>query len=142
MLRRFFLLIALVLPCFFGGMSISAQPVQAQVSTGLEEVGQTIKLSNADPRQIVVRIINIALGLIGIILVCLMLYAGFLWMTSGGKEDQISRAKAIIRNAIIGLIIILSAWAITKFIIERLLGAAGGGDGGGSGGGSGYGCGF
>jgi heme/copper-type cytochrome/quinol oxidase subunit 2 len=128
MLRRFFLLIALVLPCLFGGMSISAQPVQAQVSTGLEEVGQTIKLSNADPRQIVVRIINIALGLIGIILVCLMLYAGFLWMTSGGKEDQISRAKAIIRNAIIGLIIILSAWAITKFIIERLLGAAGGGD--------------
>ncbi len=142
MLRRFLLLIALALPFAFGGLSVSAPPAHAQVSTGLEEVGQTIKLSSADPRQIVVRIINIALGLIGIILVCLILYAGFLWMTSGGKEEQIGRAKAIIRNAIIGLIIILSAWAITKFIIERLLGATADGGGGGSSGGSGFGGGL
>ncbi|MCC7357698.1 Ig-like domain-containing protein [Candidatus Uhrbacteria bacterium] len=141
MLRRFLLLIALALP-LFGGLSVSALPVQAQVTTGLEEVGQTIKLPSTDPRLIVVRIINIALGLIGIILVCLILYAGFLWMTSGGKEDQISRAKQILRNAIIGLIIILSAWAITKFVIERLLGATSGDGGGGFGGDSGFGGGF
>lgn len=138
MLRRIFLSIALALSMCIGSGAVSALPAHAQVSTGLDEVGQTIKLSSADPRQIVVRIINVALGLIGIILVCLILYAGFLWMTSGGDDKQISKAKAIIRNAIIGLIIILSAWAITKFIIERLLGATNDGSGGGGGGGSGF----
>jgi hypothetical protein len=86
MLRRIFLSIALALSMCIGSGAVSALPAHAQVSTGLDEVGQTIKLSSADPRQIVVRIINVALGLIGIILVCLILYAGFLWMTDSEKN--------------------------------------------------------
>ncbi|MFZ2803968.1 MAG: Ig-like domain-containing protein [Patescibacteria group bacterium] len=131
---------------FAGGVGL-ALPVQAQVTSGLNAVGQTIILPSTNPITIAVRIINVALGLLGIILVALILYAGFIYMTSGGEAAKTTQAKKIITNAIIGLIIILSAWAITNFVIANLLNATqqpggtvsgtGGGPGGGGFGGSG-----
>ncbi|MFA6514331.1 MAG: pilin [Patescibacteria group bacterium] len=83
-------------------------------------------LGAEDPRILVGRIIQIVLSLLGIIILGLIIYAGFLWMTSNGEEDKITQAKRIITNAIIGLVITLSAWAITTFVISRLFGAISG----------------
>lgn len=94
------------------------------VNEGLEGT-----LTSADPRLLVGRIIQIALSFLGVIAIVLIMYAGFLWMTSGGEEEKMGRAKKILLNSVIGLIIILSAWAITTFVISRLSGAAGGGPG-------------
>src|SRR3989338_1674176 len=60
----------------------------AQLATGLEEIGGTVKLPSTDPRVIAARIINVALGLVGIILVVLIIYAWFLYMTSGGDAEK------------------------------------------------------
>lgn len=75
------------------------------------------------------RIINIALGFVGIILLVLMLYAGYLWMTSGGEMEKVNRARLMIRNAIIGLLIIVSAFAIVNFVLGLLTGGGVGGGG-------------
>lgn len=128
--RRFFILFALTLSVLMGGLSIHHSTVRAEVTEGLAAVGKTVKLPSTDPRILAARIINVALGVIGIVLLVLILYAGFLYMTSGGEKDKIDTAKKIITNAIIGLIIILSAWAITRFVISKLLEATTGGDGG------------
>lgn len=82
-------------------------------------------LSGEDPRIIVARIIRVALGFLGIVTVVLILYGGFLWMTSAGNEETIAKAKKVIINAVIGLAIILSALAITQFILRGLLAALG-----------------
>lgn len=140
MIRRFLLASSLFLSLFAGGFS--ALPAHAQLDTGLQAIGDTIRLPSTDPRVIVARIINVALGLIGIILVVLLIYAGFLYMTSAGEKEKIEKALAIIRNAIIGLIIILSAWAITTYVINALLKATQGGGGIGGTGGTGLGGGF
>jgi len=104
---------------------------------GINEVNNTIGLSQTDPRVIIGRIIQIALSFLGVIALGLIIYAGFLWMTSEGDEEKISKAKQILRNAAIGLVIILSSWAITTFLLSRLLDAIGGGGGGlGDGGGT------
>lgn len=87
-----------------------------------------------DPRSIVANIINIILGFLGIIAIGIVLYAGFLWMTSNGEEDKITRAKQILKAGAIGLLIILSAWTIVTFVISRISGSGSGG--GVSGGGS------
>lgn len=94
---------------------------------GINEVNTGINgaLSAADPRIIIGRIIQWALGFLGVIAVALIMYAGFLWMTSAGEEERISKAKGILKDALIGLIIVLSAWGITTFIISRLMGAVG-----------------
>ncbi len=66
------------------------------------------------------QIIGAILSFIGVILMILIIFAGFLWMTATGNEKQTERAKNILTSAIIGLIIILSAYAITAFIGRQL----------------------
>lgn len=108
-------------------MLFFAHPAFAQqVETGINEVGETIALGGADIRIIIARIIRIALSFLGILAVALIIYAGFTWMTSGGEEEKVSKAKKILANAVIGLAIILSALAITQFVMNRLLEATGG----------------
>lgn len=115
-------------------LAVLTAPVvaSAQMDAGLKAVGAATALTTTDPRVIAARIINYALSMMGIVMVSLMIYAGFLWMTSGGDPEKVDKAKTMIRNAIIGAVIILSAWGITTYVIRRLLEAAGRGGGGGS----------
>lgn len=119
----FFVLLAalFLLPCFC---------LAAGVDVGAE-YGEATGLSDTDPRIILARIVQIFLGFLGIVAVGLIIYGGFLWMTSAGSEEKIDKAKKILRNTIIGLVIILSAFAIASFVLNRLLGATGFGGGGG-----------
>jgi len=78
----------------------------------------------SDPKsipEIVGALIGVALSFLGIIFLCLTIYAGFLWMTSGGNEIKVLKAKRTLSNSIIGLIIILSAYSITRFISSSLI---------------------
>src|SRR4030042_1365200 len=106
-------------------------PVWGEIPEGENiEIGrkaiESTGLSKTDPRVIIVNIIRIFLGFLGIVLLILIIYAGFLWMTAGGEEEKISQAKIILKNSLIGLLIILSSYAIVSFIL-RMLGAGGGG---------------
>lgn len=65
--------------------------------------------------------ITIALEFLGIIFLSIIVYAGFRWLTAGGNDDNISKARGLIFNGIIGLIIVLSAYAVTIFIIENVV---------------------
>ena len=68
----------------------------------------------------VVSVINGILGLLGIIFLVLVLYAGFLWMTAAGNEDQVTKAKSILTTSIIGIVIIVAAYAIVKFVLDAI----------------------
>ncbi|HWQ99838.1 MAG TPA: pilin, partial [Candidatus Methylomirabilis sp.] len=73
---------------------------------------------------IVGRIINVALGFIGIVLLVLLLLAGFNWMTAGGDTEKVKKAQQQIKNAIIGLVIIVAAFAISNFVLSSLINVA------------------
>ncbi|TSC83678.1 MAG: Uncharacterized protein G01um101413_948 [Parcubacteria group bacterium Gr01-1014_13] len=77
-----------------------------------------------DPRIIIAVIIRASLAFMGIFFVVLIMYAGFLWMTAGGEEDKVSRAKKLISNGVIGLAIIMTAYSITYFVFRTILGSA------------------
>lgn len=59
-----------------------------------------------------------ALVLSGMIFVSLIVYAGYIWLTAAGLEEPINKAKSIITNAVVGLVIILSAYVISYAIIK------------------------
>jgi len=61
-------------------------------------------------------IIGTLLSFLGVIFMILVIYGGILWMTARGNEAQVDKAKNLLVNAIIGLIIVLAAYAITAFI--------------------------
>jgi hypothetical protein len=73
---------------------------------------------NPDVRVIIANIIKIILGFLGIIFVCLMIFAGVRYMTSAGNEDQAKKSLSQIKDAVIGLVIVLTSWVITTAIIR------------------------
>ncbi len=73
--------------------------------------------------ELVGRIINIVLGFLGVIFLALAVYGGFEWMTAQGDSKQVQTAKDIIKNAVIGLVVIAAAYAISSFAVTSILSA-------------------
>lgn len=83
-------------------------------------------LSSGNLIDTISSIIRVALGFLGIIAVVIILLGGFKWMTSGGNEDKVKKAKGLIFQGIIGLVIVLSSYAIASFIITSITTATAG----------------
>lgn len=123
--KNIFLIFLLSLGFIF---SFNLRPVLAQQSywdtqVGMGEVGLSFgeDASNVqDVRYRIVKIINVILTIVGLIVVVLIIFAGFKWMTAAGNEEAVKDAQKIMKNAIIGLVIIILAWSITLFIMRRL----------------------
>lgn len=95
--------------------------------TGLGSPGDT------DLKGKTANIINIVLGFLGVLAVIMIIIAGFKWMMAGGNEETVKQARDNIKNAVIGLLIVLASFIIVNFAV-RQLGQATGAGGGGSGG--------
>lgn len=103
-------------------LSLAVMPAFAQLGV---EYGASTGLGQRDIRTTIADIIKVALGLIGIIAVVIMISGGFIWMTSFGNDEKVSKAKSMILMGIVGLAIILTAYALTTFVIQQLTTATG-----------------
>lgn len=88
-------------------------------------IANNLGLGTRDIRATISSIINVALGLLGIVAVVIVLMGGFKWMTAGGEEGKVDEAKKLITSGIIGLAIIVTAYAIAQFVIDSLMTATG-----------------
>ena len=86
-----------------------------------ENIESNIQLGKKDPREIAANVINIILGFLGIIAVILILAGGFKWMIAAGNQDKVDEAKKLMSAGVIGLIIILAAFGIARFVINALV---------------------
>lgn len=132
--------ISLVFFAVFFGLLVYL-PVRAlSPDYGLTDAAQGAGLAGiTDVPKLIGQIIGTALSLIGVIFFALMIYGGFLWMTARGNAEDEKKALNTIFGAVIGIIIILSAYALTTFVFKSLgggLAGTGGGGGGGGGGGT------
>ena len=84
------------------------------------EYGTGAGLGTRDVRATIANIINVALGILGIVALIIILIGGFKWMTAGGSDDSVAEAKKSIGQGIVGLIVIFVAFAITKFVFSVL----------------------
>ena len=125
---RLFLVLAIaigILASFFFFESTGAQSItdelgsQLNAAAGSEGAGFA---AAADPRTIAARYIKLFLTFLGLITVVYAVYAGYLIMTSAGNDSQIEKGKQTLRNAIIGLAIITSAYSITWFAYKLAAG--------------------
>ena len=105
------------------------QPAMAQglkSATGmLDKIGgangEKIGVS-ADLGTSIATVIKTILALVGTIFLILTIYAGIMWMTAQGEDEKVTKALNMIRSAIIGLVIVMSAYAITYFVTSKLTG--------------------
>lgn len=77
--------------------------------------------SSSDLPTIIGRIINALLTFLGLIFLVLVLYAGFLWMTAQGDGKQVDKAKDMLKQAVIGLVVIVAGYAISNFVLSSLV---------------------
>lgn len=89
----------------------------AASQSGIQTVGCT---GTACITTIIGNVVNIALSFMGVLLLLYILYAGFLWTTAGGDSKKTDAAKTMIQNAVIGLVLTLSAFAIANFVLIQL----------------------
>ena len=75
--------------------------------------------------EIIGNIINALLGFLGIVFLVLLLYAGFIWMTAGGDKAKVEKAQSMIQQAVIGLVVITAAFAISSFVLGSLVNVTG-----------------
>jgi len=83
-----------------------------------EDFAGSAGLSSSDLPSTIAAIIRIALGFLGIVAVIIILIGGFKWMTAGGNDDKVKDAKKLMIAGVIGLVIVLSAYAIASFVIS------------------------
>lgn len=119
-----FLNIAIVLSIVFF-VFLSPLVSSASTQTGLEQAakeGFSGTPAITDIPQAIGKIVGLALSFIGLAFFVLMIYGGFIWMFARGNDQDVQKAKDLIQAAIIGLIIVLAAYAITVFIGNALTG--------------------
>ena len=71
--------------------------------------------------EFVVKVLNWLIGASVILCVIMLIVSGFLYMTSGGNEDKVSKATKTLVNAIIGLVISFVAVMLVNFILKKFL---------------------
>lgn len=110
---------AIFLASFFLCSKVSALDSS---QTGLSQTAQraTLNVTKTVP-QYVGGIISAILGIIGVVFLILIVYAGILWMLAEGDETKVGKARGLIFHAIIGLILVFSAYAITRFVVDILI---------------------
>lgn len=87
----------------------------------LQTLTQKTGIDEGDVTTIVGRGIEAAFQLVGLIFFILMVYAGFKWMVARGNEENVTKARNTLVAAVIGLMVTVSAYAITSFITNRVL---------------------
>lgn len=85
------------------------------------QAGYDKNTSETTLSEIIGTVIKTALSLVGTIFLALTVYAGFLWMTAAGDESKVETAQKIIRSSIIGLVIALSAYGVTTFVVDKVV---------------------
>lgn len=112
-------LLTLGLVVGLGVLAIHQLPAQASTFS-IESIGGKIGLGDVDLQHVVINIIRWALGFVTLVALSYMIYGGYLWLTAAGNEQRVEKAKQVILQAAIGLVIILLAWAIVLFAVRTV----------------------
>lgn len=100
---------------FCANLALASSPVYS----GLDIAVKGTNLAS-DPIKMFGNIVGVVIGLLGVALIVLIIYGGFIWMTAGGDTKKVEKGRDIIKNAVIGLVIVFAAYAITQFVLTKM----------------------
>ena len=106
--------------------TVNADGLKGDATKNLQSAGREpydVQPNDNGPElsAVVGKIINTALTLLGAIFLILIIYGGFKWMTAGGDPGKVEKAMDIIKNSLIGLVIVMAAYIITTFVFTRMI---------------------
>jgi len=110
---------------FFPAMVVAAPDIglgQGGTANDIAKKGgyDVVGVTDTTLSESVGKIIKVALSFVGTLFFALTIYAGFLWMTASGNEEQVTKAQSIIKMAVIGMIITLASYGITVYVLTTV----------------------
>lgn len=114
---------AFVLGLLISPLLLQAQSYDFGKKSGLNDTASSSGFTSQDkksPEGIIQPIVAAVLSLVGILFLGLAIFGGIQWMTARGNEQQIEKARSILTNAIIGLIVVAGAYALSYFILRSI----------------------
>lgn len=128
-----FLLLPIALSLFISSAAAQTPQTEEQIQgVGLQRAGGFVSIfggkagfGEARPPEIIVgEIIQGFMLLIGVVFGLLVIYGGYLWMTARGNEEQVKKSIGILQTALIGFIVVVGAYALTDYVVSRVIPAA------------------
>lgn len=93
----------------------------ADVTVGSEgKLNNNNTLPTLTATEIVTNILNTAYFLAGIVAVGMIIFAGIQYLTANGESGKAKKAMDTIIFSVVGLIIVIAAFAITKFVVDNV----------------------
>lgn len=105
---------------FLFSSRVFAQDGKSEALQGLDQAATSLPRGTLDIPKLIGELLSTVLGFTGTLFFILVVWSGLLWMTAGGSQENIKKAQDILKAAVVGLIIVLSAYAITKFVGSSL----------------------
>ncbi|MFH1404789.1 MAG: pilin, partial [Patescibacteria group bacterium] len=116
MLAKLSVLPMLALPAMASAQTDPPKTGISGAQANLEALSTKVGDAPKDLPLLIGGIINAVLGILGIVFVIFVLYAGYLWMTASGEKEKVDKSKQLLGQAVIGLVIIVAAYAISTFV--------------------------
>ena len=113
----FIAMIVLLLPSFAFAQKLKATDAQDELSKAVTKTG----VVESDITVVGGYVLKAALALVAIVFFIIIFYGGFKWLLARGNEESITKAKSTVIGAIIGLLIVVGAYAMTNFITSRII---------------------
>ncbi len=107
-IKSFFFLIVGLLP-LVGHAELRGNPEG-------HDLAPELGLPNGIFEDTVINFVEWVLGFLGLVSVIMMIYGGYRYLTAGGNEESVDKAKTVIKNALVGLIIVVLSYVIALFV--------------------------
>ncbi|HEX5456183.1 MAG TPA: TrbC/VirB2 family protein [Candidatus Saccharimonadales bacterium] len=109
--------------CTGADLSFHSAPGSHPCDTGTDDHGNPIPASSK-LSDLLARIINFISIIVAIAAILMIIYAGFRLVTSGGSAESTKSARDTILYAVIGLVVVLFAQVIVKFVLAKITGGS------------------
>ena len=103
--------IVAIVSIFFAPDIFAASSITLPTGTGLSSKGIDVVLTD---------VLKWFLGLLGVLAMLMIVVSGIMYITSGGDDGRVEKAKSMLTYSIIGLVVALLSYAIVKVISEKL----------------------
>lgn len=118
--------------CLFLALLLASPVLAADIGLGNGGLAQQVAnsggyttsgVTDTSLSQSIGLVVKVVISFIGTIFFVLTVYAGFLWMTAQGNEEQVAKSTGILKMAVIGMIISVASYIISVFILATITGA-------------------
>ncbi|MBI4253171.1 hypothetical protein HY623_03285 [Candidatus Uhrbacteria bacterium] len=95
--------------------------LKQEINAKLQNAGEAnAGYASTDIAAVIGNVVLTLLTILGVVFIVLIVFAGFRWMLAQGEEQKITEARNLIIHSIIGLLVVLAAYAISYFVISAL----------------------